>query len=217
MRSKESAHDYRYFPEPDLPPFTPDDEFFQRIQERLVELPHQRKVRFIKEFDVQAEHAEFLCEEKETADFFEAAVRSGGDPQTAASWLGSDVQKICNREGIDLADSKLTAERFAGFTKLFKEGKINSKIGKEMLEVLFKEGTDPEIIMRERGWEQIGDRNELEGMVEKVIAEQIQAVQQIAGGDLKPLGFLVGQVMKISEGKADPRLTQKILKEKLQI
>jgi aspartyl-tRNA(Asn)/glutamyl-tRNA(Gln) amidotransferase subunit B len=217
MRTKESAHDYRYFPEPDLPPFRTEDAFLARVEDRLVELPFARRERFRREFGIPEEHAAFLCEERETADFFEKTVEAGGDPQLAASWLGADVQKICNRDGTTLKESKLTVSGFASFIRLLKEDRINSKIGKEMIELLFTGAGDPETLMKERGWEQIGDRSELESMVDRVIEEQPKAVGQIRDGDLKPLGFLVGQVMKISKGKADPKLAQKIIREKLNI
>ena len=217
MRTKESAHDYRYFPEPDLPPFRAEDAFLARVEKRLVELPFARRERFRREYGIPEEHAAFLCEERETADFFEKIVEAGGDPELGASWLGADVQKICNRDGITLGESKLTVSDFASFTRLLKEDRINSKIGKEMIELLFTGAGDPETLMKERGWEQIGDREELESMVDRVIEEQPKAVGQIREGDLKPLGFLVGQVMKISKGKADPKLAQKIIREKLNI
>ena len=217
MRTKESAHDYRYFPEPDLPPFRADDTFLARVEGRLVELPFARRERFQDEYGIPEEHAAFLCEERETADFFEKTVEKGGDPQLAASWLGSDVQKICNRDGVSLGESGLSEKHFALFTKLLREERINSKIGKELLELLFTEDRDPEIIMQERGWEQIGDRSELEGLVDRVLEEQPKAAGQIQSGDLKPLGFLVGQVMKVSKGKADPKLAQRIIREKLNI
>lgn len=217
MRSKENAQDYRYFPEPDLPPFRPDAVFLERVETRLVELPYLRRERLAAEYGLSEEHTAFICEEIETVRFFEDSVEQGADPRTAASWLGADVQKICNREEIAVSDSRLTPKRYAEFTLLLKEGKINSKIGKQMIELLFSEDKDPETIMRERGWEQIQDSGELEKLVDTVISEQPAAVEQIQNGDFKPLGFLVGQVMKVSLGKADPRLAREIIQKKLNI
>jgi len=217
MRSKESAHDYRYFPEPDLPPFRPDEAFLNCIDDRLVELPFRRKARFVESFGIPENHAIFLTEERESADFFETTVQDGGDAATAAAWLGSDVQRICNRDGITVGESVLTPKRFADFTQLIRTGKINSKIGKEMIELLFTEDKDPKGLLKEYGWEQIQDTGEVESMVDSVLAEQPKAAEQIKSGDLKPIGFLVGQVMKISGGKADPRLTQEIIRKKLNV
>lgn len=217
MRTKENAQDYRYFPEPDLPPFRADKDFFTKVETRLVELPYERRERFISEYKLPEDHASFLCEELETADFYESAVREGADPKTAAAWLGADVQKICNRDGLTIADSHLSPKRFADFTRFLFEGRINSKIGKQMIELLFSEDKNPEEIIKERGWEQIQDIEQLEIMIDDVLSEQRQAVEQIKGGDQKPLGFLVGQVMKISSGKADPRLAREIIQKKLNI
>ncbi len=217
MRSKENAQDYRYFPEPDLPPFRPDKAFFEKVESRLVELPHLRRERLMSQYGLPEEHVSFICEELETADFFEEAVNNGGDPKTAAAWLGADIQKICNRGGIQITGSRLTPRRFAEFTMLLAEGKINSKIGKQMIELLFSEDKDPVTLMREHGWEQIQDSGELEKIVDTVLSNQAKAVEQIVNGDLKPLGFLVGRVMKISAGKADPRLAREILGKKLNI
>lgn len=217
MRSKENAQDYRYFPEPDLPPFRPDGAFFDKIESRLIELPHLRQERFVSQYGLPEEHAAFLCEELETADFFEETVKAGGVPKTAAAWLGADIRKICNRDGISIGRSMLSPKRFAGFTLLVTEGKINSKIGKQMVELLFSEDKDPEALMREHGWEQIQDSGELEKLVDTVLSNQAGAVEQILNGEMKPLGFLIGQVMKVSAGKADPKLAREIIRKKLNI
>ncbi len=217
MRTKENAQDYRYFPEPDLPPFRADNQFMSTIRARLVELPQERRKRFIDSYGLPEEHVSFLIEDFETGTFFEASVKEGAEPKTAAAWMGADVQKICNRDGISISDSKLSPGRYAAFTCLLAEGKINSKIGKQMIELLFIKDKNPEELMREKGWEQIQDSGELEKMVEAVLSEQPKAVEQIQNGEMKPVGFLVGQVMKKSAGKADPKLVQEIIRKKLNI
>ena len=182
-----------------------------------MELPQIRKKRFVSEYGITEDQASFLTDDRESADFFEKSTGLGADPVTAAAWLGSDIQRICNRDAVVLTDSMLTEERFASFISLIHEGRINSKIGKELAELLFTDSRDPETIIREEGWEQIGDKGEIEGFVTEVIGENQKAVEQISSGDMKPIGFLVGQVMKKSKGKADPRMAQEIIKEKLNI
>jgi aspartyl-tRNA(Asn)/glutamyl-tRNA(Gln) amidotransferase subunit B len=215
MRSKESAHDYRYFPEPDLPLFRTDREFLERVESRLVELPHLRRERFVQEYSLTDEHASFLCDEKETADFFEEAVRRGADPSTASAWLGADIQRILKRDDLVLSESPMTPGRLAEISALLDSNRINSKIAKQVVEIVFLEDADPEGIVRERGWEQIRDTGAVEKFVDTVISEQPKAVEQIQSGDLKPVGFLIGQVMKMSAGQADPELAKELILRKL--
>ncbi len=215
MRTKESAHDYRYFPEPDLPLFRTDGEFLKRVESRLVELPHLRRERFVTEYSLPEEHAAFLCDEKETADFFEEAVRMGADPGTASAWLGADIRRILKRDGLTLEESPLTPTRLAELSGLLDADRINSKIAKQVVELIFSEDSGPEEIVRERGWEQIRDTGAVEKLVDTVISEQPKAAEQIEAGDLKPVGFLVGQVMKMSAGQADPQLAKELILQKL--
>lgn len=215
MRSKESANDYRYFPEPDLPPFRPSEDFFIRLTKALVELPEERKNRLIEEYHLTEEQAAFICEDRTTADFFESTQTLGAGSAQVASWLSSDIQRILNRDGLLLEKSPCTPKRLASLIKLIEEGTISGKIGKQVLEFVFSEDKDPAVIVEEKGLKQIADTGAVKAMVEQAVGENSKAVEQIKGGDLKPLGFLVGQVMKISSGKADPKLVQKLLREKL--
>jgi aspartyl-tRNA(Asn)/glutamyl-tRNA(Gln) amidotransferase subunit B len=216
MRSKESAHDYRYFPEPDLPPFRPDSDFFSRLDEALVELPEQRKARMMEEYRLTEEQADFICEDIATADFLENTLSFGSaSGQQTAAWLSSDVQRILNRDGIRLEESPCTPQRLSSLINLINEGTISGKIGKQVLEFVFSEDKDPSAIVEERGLKQIADTGAVEALVDQAIRENQKAVEQIRSGDTKPLGFLVGQVMKFSSGKADPKLVQKLLREKL--
>ncbi|MEW5814574.1 MAG: Asp-tRNA(Asn)/Glu-tRNA(Gln) amidotransferase subunit GatB [Spirochaetota bacterium] len=217
MRTKESAHDYRYFPEPDLPPFRPDNNFFRMIEESLSELPEARKERLVKEYNLSENQADFICEEKATADFFEAAAAQGADPHLAAAWLGADVQKMLNRKNLKIEDSPLTPERFASLLMMIAEDKIHGKIGKQVLEALFEEDLDPEAILKKYRWEQISDASRLKTIIDKIIASHSQVFKKIQAGDSKPLRFLVGQVMKATGGRAEPRLVQDIFKSKLSV
>jgi aspartyl-tRNA(Asn)/glutamyl-tRNA(Gln) amidotransferase subunit B len=215
MRTKESAHDYRYFPEPDLPPFRADGAFLKEVEMGLVELPPEKRRRFASRYKLADNRVEFLCDEKPVADFFEQAVSLGADPEQAAVWLSGDMRKILNREGCELTSSPFTPQRLTGIISLVKEGKISGRIAKDVVERIYSEDKDPKLIVEEQGWEQIADTSKVETMVDQVIAEQQKAVAQIQEGDQKPIGFLVGQVMKLSAGKADPKLVQKLLRQKL--
>jgi aspartyl-tRNA(Asn)/glutamyl-tRNA(Gln) amidotransferase subunit B len=217
MRTKESAHDYRYFPEPDLPAFVPGAEFLARVDGGLVELPGARRERFIKDYGLNEAAADFLVNEKGTADFYEEAIALGADPSAAASWLQFDVRKILNRGNMDLADSPLSAKRLAQLLSLLSDGRIHGKIAKQVLEAVFAEDKDPEQIIREKGWEQMNDSAELAAVVEKALAANAGAAQAVKAGDRKPLGFLVGQIMKETQGRAQPQMVQELLKEKLGI
>ncbi|MDR1315624.1 MAG: Asp-tRNA(Asn)/Glu-tRNA(Gln) amidotransferase subunit GatB [Spirochaetales bacterium] len=214
MRTKESAHDYRYFPEPDLPPFIPGAEFLARVDKGLVELPEARRARFIADYGLNETAADFLINEKATADFYEEVLKSGAAPDTAASWLQFDVRKILNRGNQELAGSPLTAQRLAQLLSLLAENRIHGKIAKQVLEAVFAEDKDPARIIKEKGWEQMNSPAELAALVDKVLAANTKAADAVRAGDEKPLGFLMGQIMKETGGRAEPRLVQKLLKEK---
>ena len=217
MRTKESAHDYRYFPEPDLPHFRTGPEFLQRVESRLVELPAARRTRFVRDYGVSVAQADFLCDEKSTADYFEAAVAAGAEAEAVATWLSGDVRKQLNRHGLELATSPLSAARLAELLGLLSTGTIHGKIAKQVLSRIFDEDKDPEAIIEEQGWKQMTDPAELNPLVDQVLAEQAQAVEQIRGGDSRPMGFLVGQIMKATSGRAEPRLVQELLSQRLSV
>lgn len=217
MRTKESAHDYRYFPEPDLPPFTATEAFLQSVEDRLVELPLPRRDRFVAEYDLTPSQADFLCQERGRADFFESTVDLGADAATAATWLGSDVRKLLNRSQLELSESPLTPARLAELLVLLDGNRIHGKIAKQTLAVVFDEDKDPKTIIAERGWEQITDRAELGAIVDECVDENPKAVSDIASGNTKPIGFLVGQVMRRTSGRADPQAVQELLRERFEV
>lgn len=217
MRRKESAHDYRYFPEPDLPPFLTSEGFLTEVEDSLVELPVAKRRRFGEQYALSETLVDFLCDEKPIADFFERTVDFGAQPQQVAVWLSGDIRKILNRENVTLDRSPFTPERLSELITLVSEGKISGRIAKDVVELVFSEDKSPAAVVAEQGWEQVADSGSIEPMVDRVIEEQQKAVEQIVSGDVKPIGFLVGQVMKASSGKADPKLVQKLLREKLNI
>jgi aspartyl-tRNA(Asn)/glutamyl-tRNA(Gln) amidotransferase subunit B len=213
MRTKESAHDYRYFPEPDLPPFSADADFLERVEGSLVELPAARRERFQADYELAQAQAEFLCDEKSTADFFEEALSEGADPEQLATWLAGDVRKQLNRSGVVLAESPLSPQRMAALLKMLDQGVIHGKIAKQVLSMIFVEDKDPDRIISEQGWQQITDPQELKGVLAAVLKEHPQAEEQIRRGDRKPWGFLVGQIMQATSGRAEPSLVQQILQD----
>ena len=217
MRTKETAEDYRYFPEPDLPRVEIDDEFLTSVDEHLVELPIVRVQRFQRDYGLTERVADLICEERTDADWFEACVAAGADPATTATWLGSDVRKQLNRRGMTLAGSPLTPERLASLLSILSEGRIHGKIAKQTLEAIFDENKDPEAIIAEKGWEQITDSGELRRLADEVIGAHPDAVEQIRSGDSKPIGFLVGQAMRRSGGRAEPKGLQQALRDALSV
>jgi aspartyl-tRNA(Asn)/glutamyl-tRNA(Gln) amidotransferase subunit B len=217
MRTKESSSDYRYFPEPDLPPFAPDAAFLRNVEHSLVEMPEARKRRFIETFQLSEDQADFLCEEKATADYYEKAIELGAEPRSAALWLASDVKKLLNRTGAALADSPLTPARLAEMLTLLAQKRIHGRIAKSVVEAVFAENKDPGEIIREKGWEQITDPGVLGGFIEKVMAAHPAAVSSIRSGDNKPTTFLIGEIMRETSGRADPALVQSLVKKKLAV
>lgn len=217
MRTKESAHDYRYFPEPDLPPFRADEAFLATVEASLVELPPPRRLRFVSEYGLSTAQAEFLCDEKATADYFEEAISLGAEAEQLAIWLAGDIRKQLNRRGERVETSFLTPQRIASLLSLLADGTIHGKIAKQVLEIVFAEDKDPQEIITEHGWEQITDPAVLKGILETVLAENPKAVSQIEEGDRKPIGFLVGKVMQATEGRAEPKLVQQVLQDRFTV
>jgi len=215
MRRKEAADDYRYFPEPDMPPFIPDTDFLGRVESGMVELPLQRKRRLISEYGLTVEQADFIHEEAATAQFFEDTVGAGADPGNAASWLSSDIRKLLNRENLSLRESPLNATRFSDLLALINEGRISGKIAKKVLGKIFSDNMDPLIIIENEGWFQISNSEELTVIIDRVILENSDVVSAVKAGDFKQRGFLMGQVMRISDGKAAPELSGSILDDRI--
>ncbi len=215
MRTKENANDYRYFPEPDLPPFKTSPEFIKSLDSLMIELPIERRSRFMNIYKVTADQAGFLCEEKSEADYYEAVVRQGIDPVVVATWLGADVQKQLNRKNILVSKSPLTIDRFVALLGALAQGRINGKIAKQVLELIFDENKDVETIIKEKGLEKVSDPVLIGAAVDKVLAASAKAVSEILAGDAKPIGFLVGQIMKETGGRADAAVINFVLDAKL--
>ncbi len=219
MRSKESAHDYRYFPEPDLPPFCPEDAFLKGIENNLVPLPLTRKRHLEEALGIKSEFAEIIAEERATADYFDEVVAGGASPRAVANWLCGHVQAQLKLHADieNVAVSPLTPERLGALVSMVEEGRISASRGKQTLEQIFKKDLDPETIVKENGWEQIGDASEIQAYVDQVVAANPGPVAQIEGGNPKTIGFLVGQVMKLSKGQADPKEVSRALKARFDL
>jgi aspartyl-tRNA(Asn)/glutamyl-tRNA(Gln) amidotransferase subunit B len=215
MRSKEEAHDYRYFPDPDLLPLTFDQAYVDELARHLPELPDEKKARFMKEYGLSAYDAGVLVAERETADFFEAVAR-GRDGKTAANWVINELFGRLNKEGLDITRSPVSAEQLGAIVDLLGEGVISGKIAKDLFEIVWSEGGDPRRIVEERGMKQVTDTGAIEAAVDSVIAANPDKVEQVKA---KPtmLGWFVGQVMRATGGKANPQAVNDILKSKLGI
>lgn len=216
MRTKEEANDYRYFPEPDLVPFTVSDEYIENIRKSLPELPDARKERYMKEFGLSSEDAVFMTNDKDTADYFEAAVAAGADPKAAVNWLMGEFASQLSTEGIEIAKAPVSAENLAGLLKLISKGTISGKIAKKVFATMWKEGGKAEDIVKAQGLVQISDTAELSKLVDDVVGKNPKAVEDFKAGKKKAVGALVGQIMKATKGKANPRVINELLNKKLQ-
>ncbi len=216
MRSKEESHDYRYFPEPDLPPLEIKEDFIGEVKKEIPELPAAKRERFVKQYSIPAYDAAVLTAEKETSIFFEEAAKVSNDPKAVSNWIMSELMGRMNKEGIEkISDTKITAKGLGKLTELIKKGTISGKIAKQVFGGMFETGDDPEKIVKEKGLVQITDTKAIEEMVGRVIEANPKVADEIKNGREKGKGFLVGQVMKESKGKANPKLVNEILSKKL--
>ncbi len=215
MRSKEEAHDYRYFPEPDLVPFTIARSLVQEIQASLPELPAARTERFRKNYDLSHYDAHVLVQEKTLANYFEACVEKKVSPKLASNWIQSELMALLNEKKIEIEASPVTPEGMAGLIQLIEKDTISGKIAKDVLPQMFETGRSAEEIVREKGLVQVTDTKLLEEVADRVIAANPSVVQDFRNGKAQALGFLVGQLMKETKGKANPKLANQILTQKL--
>jgi len=215
MRTKEEAHDYRYFPEPDLVPLFVSVEWQEEVKRRLPELPAEKRQRFVREYAIPAYDAKVLTSSKALANFFEEAVKEHRNPKAISNWIMGDLLRELNAAGIDADRSPVTPAQLARMVRMIDEGIISGKIGKTVFEEMFKTGKDPEVIVKEKGLVQITDEKEIEGYIREVLEAHPDEVKAYRGGKEKLLGFFVGQVMKLTKGKANPGLVNKLLVKKL--
>ena len=213
MRNKEEAHDYRYFPDPDLLPLELDPSFVEELKAQLPELPDAKRARFVQQYGLAVHEAARLAAERETADYFEAVAKAS-DSKLAANWVINELFGRLNKEGKDIASSPVSADQLAGMLGLIVDGTISGKIAKDLFEILWSEGGDPRAIVEARGMKQVTDLGAIEKVVDEVIAANPDKVAQ-AKSNPKAVGWFVGQVMKASGGKASPQAVNDLLKTKL--
>jgi aspartyl-tRNA(Asn)/glutamyl-tRNA(Gln) amidotransferase subunit B len=215
MRSKEEAHDYRYFPEPDLPPLAVAPELIERVRASLPELPEARRRRFASEYELSFNDATQLTSDKALADYYERAAKAAGDSRTAANWVRSELLRELEAAGISPAESPVAPEELGALLKVINEGKISGKQGKDVLVEMFKTGKSAAAIIEERGLVQVSDTGEIDSIIDEIIAANPQQLAQYRAGKEALFGFFVGQAMKASKGKANPKIVNERLRAKL--
>ena len=213
MRSKEEAHDYRYFPDPDLLPLELEDSFITDIKASLPELPAEKRKRFVEGLGLSDYDASVLAADKDRADYFEAVIASA-DAKLAANWVNNELFGRLNKEGLTITESPVSAQQLAGLVGLIKDGTISGKIGKDVFEIIWSEGGDPAEIVESRGLKQVTDTGAIEKVVDDLIAANPEQAAQVKEKP-KAMGWFVGQVMKAMQGKANPQAVNEILKKKL--
>ncbi len=214
MRSKEMAHDYRYFPDPDLLPLEFDDAYVERIRATLPELPDEKKERFITEYGITPYDATVLVMDQENAAFFED-VAKGRDGKTAVGWVTTNLFGSLNKRGLDVSESPVKAVWIGALIDLITDGTLSNRLAKDVFEIMMDEGKDPATVVEERGMKQVTDTGAIEAACDEIIAANAAKAQEVRDGKEKLIGWFVGQVMKATQGKANPAMLQEILQKKL--
>ena len=214
MRSKEDAHDYRYFPDPDLLPLEFDNDYVEKIRKEIPELPDQKKSRFIEKFNLSSYEANILVSDLETSKYFEEVIKNS-DVKLAANWITGELFALLNEKNLEITESPISAKNLSKLINLIKDGTISGKIAKTVFEIMSDGDKDPNNVVKNKSLKQQSDPKELEKLIEKVINENQDKVKEYKSGKEKLFGFFVGQAMKVSGGKANPQLVNEILKKKL--
>jgi aspartyl-tRNA(Asn)/glutamyl-tRNA(Gln) amidotransferase subunit B len=215
MRSKEEAHDYRYFPDPDLMPIEFDLSWIDEMKEHIVELPDMKRKRFIEKYSLPDDDADFLVEERSTAGWFEQAAGLGGEPRAVCNWLKGDLTKLLNEDNRQIEDSPVEPGQLIEMLGLIEKGTISGKIAKTVFEEMYKTGKSAGTIVEEKGLVQVSDESEIERMVDAVIEKNPGEAERFRSGETKLMGFFVGQIMKETKGRANPKILNELLRKKL--
>ena len=215
MRIKEGSSDYRYFPEPDLPNLYIEDEWIERVRESIPEMPKERRIRYISDFELSEYDAAQLTATKEMSDFFEGTLENGADAKQAANWLMGEVSAYLNSEKLELHDTKLTSQNLAGMIKLIADGTISSKIAKKVFRELIQNGGDAQSVVEANGWVQLSDPAKLLPIINEILDNNAQSIEDYKNGKDRAIGFLVGQIMKATKGQANPGVVNKLLNQEL--
>jgi aspartyl-tRNA(Asn)/glutamyl-tRNA(Gln) amidotransferase subunit B len=214
MRSKEDAHDYRYFPDPDLLPLEVSDEFVEQLKSEIPELPDEKKKRFLEKFNLSPYEANILVSEIETSKYFEEVIKDA-DVKLATNWITGELFSLLNTKNLEISKSPISAKNLSKLINLIKDGTISGKIAKTVFDLMADGDQNPQKIIEEKDLKQQSDPKELEKLIEKVITDNPEKVKEYKSGKEKLFGFFVGQIMKSSGGKANPQLVNDILKKKL--
>jgi aspartyl-tRNA(Asn)/glutamyl-tRNA(Gln) amidotransferase subunit B len=215
MRTKEEAHDYRYFPEPDLMPFVPEPDWLAEVRNRLVELPLARKQRFMRDYHLPASDAQTFVDDVPLGDYFESIVREAKNPKTVANWVINNLRAKLSESGSSLADLKFSKAGILDLVELVESGKISSRTAQDVFTEMFASGESPGRIVEAKGMAQVSDLDAIEAFCDQVISAHPGPVSDYRSGKAAALNFLKGQVMKLSKGKANPALVGEILQHKL--
>jgi aspartyl-tRNA(Asn)/glutamyl-tRNA(Gln) amidotransferase subunit B len=215
MRSKEEAHDYRYFPDPDLVPLKLEKEWIEECRKQVTELPGARMQRFVREFALSEYDAGVLTASKAVADYFESCVKLFNQPKTVSNWVMGELTRELNNSGTDASASLVSPERLVGLLQLVEQGTISLKVAREIFPDVYSSGKTPEQIVQEKGLVQVSDEGALDKIIVDVLGKNSTQVAQFKEGKQQVLGFLVGQVMKVSGGKANPGKVNELLKKRL--
>ncbi len=215
QRSKEFAHDYRYFPEPDLPPIEIKHEWVDRIRTDLPELPNQRRSRLVAQYGLSDYDAGLLTNSRPVADFYEDTVSLGANPKSVANWMSGELFRLLNSSGIDISQATTSPSDLAAIIELTASGKISQQAAKSVLEQNFRDGRDPNKLVEQLGLVQVSDEAALGSVIDEVVTSNPKSVADYRAGKRKALGFLVGQVMKATRGKANPKVVNGLLRERL--
>ena len=214
MRSKEDAHDYRYFPDPDLLPLEITDDFINNIKKSIPELPDEKKKRFIEKFNLSAYEANILVSDIETSKYFEEVIKNS-DVKISTNWITGELFALLNEKNLEITQSPISSKNLSKLINLIKDGTISGKIAKSVFEIMAESDKDPQKIIDEKGLKQESDPKELEKLIDRVVKDNQDKVKEYKSGKDKLFGFFVGQAMKVSGGKANPQLVNEILKKKL--
>ena len=214
MRSKEDAHDYRYFPDPDLLPLVLDKEWIETIKKNIPELPDKKKERFIKDYSLSNYDAEVIVSDKATSEYYELVVR-GRKPKLVTTWVTGELFSVLNKKNISIQDSPISSEMMGELIDNIENGTISNRLAKDIFEDMCETGKNPNKIIQEKGLSQISDEGEIERLVDEVLNNNPDNIEKYKNGKTKLLGFFVGEVMKLSKGKANPNTLNKLLKKKL--
>ena len=216
MRDKEDAQDYRYFPDPDLAPIILSDDYINDIKSSLPELPESRKKRYLSDYELSMKAANIVTSSKYYSNMFEEAIKVCNNPKSVSNWIMSDIARILNEKDEEPDTIKFTGDDLGELVKLIDDGKISSAIAKKVLEEMFENPEKPRKIVEKNGWIQISDENAIKEVVNKILDNNPQSIADFKAGKEKALGFLVGQAMKETKGKANPQLLNKLFKEEIE-